>query len=339
MSPKVLITNWVHPEVVEFLEGDCDVVANRNREAPLTRDQILEKGQDALGMIAFMPDTVDDALLAGLPNLRIVACALKGYDNFDVEACTRRGVWLTIVPDLLTVPTAELTIGLMIGLARKIRQGDRHIRSGRFQGWRPMLYGTGLAGSTVGIVGMGAVGQAVAQRLAGFDADLLYHDPRPLPAERESRLGLRSASFDQLLGASDYVVLALPLSEHSIDIIDLRALERMKRGSLLINPARGSLVDEEAVADALASGQLAGYAADVFEMEDWARPDRRHSVSQRLIADRERTLLTPHLGSAVDATRKLIAMEAAHNVLQVAKGMRPQGAINEPVGPPRHAAS
>lgn len=332
MPPKVLITNWVHPEIVDFLEQHFTVVCNRSREEPFAREQILEKGQDAVGIVAFMPDTVDDALLAELPNLRIVACALKGYDNFDVEACTRRGVWLSIVPDLLTVPTAELTIGLMIGLARKVLQGDAYVRSGRFQGWRPMLYGTGLAGSTVGIVGMGAVGQAVAQRLSGFDAELLYCDAAPLPLEQEGRFGLSAVSFDQLLTASDYLVLAVPLSEESVDLIDARALGRMKRGSLLINPARGSLVDEEAVADALASGQLAGYAADVFEMEDWARSDRRRKVSQRLLAEQERTLLTPHLGSAVDAIRKQIAMEAAQNVVQAAKGLRPQGAINEPVG-------
>ena len=332
MPPKVLITNWVHPEIVDFLEQHFTVVYNRSREEPFTRDQILQKGHDAIGIVAFMPDTVDDALLSELPNLRIVACALKGYDNFDVEACTRRGIWLSIVPDLLTVPTAELTIGLMIGLARKVLQGDAYVRSGRFQGWRPMLYGTGLAGATVGIVGMGAVGQAVAQRLSGFDAELLYFDAAPLSQEQEGRFGLRAVLFDELLAACDYLVLAVPLSGESVDLIDARALSRMKRGSLLINPARGSLVDEEAVADALASGQLAGYAADVFEMEDWARADRRRRVSQRLLAEQERTLLTPHLGSAVDAIRKQIAMEAAQNVVQVAKGLRPQGAINEPTG-------
>ena len=332
MPPKVLITNWVHPEIVDFLEQYFTVVCNRSREEPFTREQILEKGRDAVGIVAFMPDTVDDALLSELPNLRIVACALKGYDNFDVEACTRRGIWLSIVPDLLTVPTAELTVGLMIGLARKVLQGDAYLRSGRFQGWRPMLYGTGLAGTTVGIVGMGAVGQAVTQRLSGFDAELIYCDAAPLSPEQESRLGLRASSFDELLAASDYLVLAVPLSEESVDLIDAGALSRMKRGSLLINPARGSLVDEEAVADALASGQLAGYAADVFEMEDWARADRRRKVSQRLLVEQERTLLTPHLGSAVDAIRKQIAMEAAQNVVQVAEGLRPQGAINEPAG-------
>jgi len=339
VSPKILVTNWVHPEVVDYLGNHCEVVANRSREEPFTREQILEKGKDAVGIIAFMPDFVDEALLVRLPSVCVIACALKGYDNFDVEACTRHGVWLTIVPDLLTVPTAELTIGLMIGLARKVLEGDRQIRSGRFLGWRPMLYGLGLAGSRVGIVGMGAVGQAVAQRLRGFDAELIYFDARPLSESRERELHLQRSVFDQLLDVSDYVVLALPLSEQSVDIIDERALSRMKRGSLLINPARGSLVNEEAVADALASGQLAGYAADVFEMEDWARPDRRRGISQRLLAERERTLLTPHLGSAVDSVRRQIAMEAAHNVQQAVKGQRPRGAINEPVERTRRVAS
>lgn len=332
MRPKVVVTNWVHPEVIDSLSAHCEVVANRSREAPFTREQIVEAGADAEAILAFMTDWIDDSLLAQLPNLRVVACALKGFDNFDTAACTRRGVWLTIVPDLLTVPTAELTVGLIIALARKIREGDNCIRAGRFQGWRPMLYGTGLAGGTVGIVGMGAVGRAVARRLQGFDVRLLYYDRQPL-AERAG-LGAEACDFEDLLARSDFVVLALPLSPDSVDIIDAASLARMKRGSFLINPARGSLVDEEAVADALAAGQIAGYAADVFEMEDWARPDRRRSIPKRLLDDRERTLLTPHLGSAVDDIRRQITMEAAQNILQVLNGQRPSGAINEPVNEP-----
>ena len=200
-----------------------------------------------------------------------------------------------------------------------------------------MLYGSGLAGSTVGIVGMGAVGRAVAQRLRGFDLRLLYCDRRPLA--EDAALGLEACGFEALLAESDFVVLALPLSPDSVDIVDAASLARMKRGSYLINPARGSLVDEEAVADALAAGQLAGYAADVFEMEDWARPDRRRSIPKRLLDDRERTLLTPHLGSAVDDIRRRITMEAAQNIVQVLNGQRPSGAINEPAGQPHAVAS
>ncbi|MCW3618652.1 hydroxyacid dehydrogenase, partial [Burkholderia cenocepacia] len=133
------------------------------------------------------------------PKLRVIGAALKGYDNFDVNACTRHGVWLTIVPDLLTIPTAELTIGLLLGLTRHMLEGDRQIRSGHFQGWRPTLYGSGLTGKTLGIIGMGAVGRAIAQRLAGFEMNLLYCDPIPLNAEQEKAWHVQRVTLDELL--------------------------------------------------------------------------------------------------------------------------------------------
>lgn len=326
--PSVAISNWVHPEVLELLRTHAELIANDARES-WSRERALAAARDADAYIAFMTDRVDEAFLAACPRLRLVACALKGYDNFDLEACTRRGVWLSIVPDLLTAPTAELTVGLMIACARKLLAGDRFVRSGAFQGWRPCFYGRGLAGSVVGIAGMGAVGQAVAERLAGFGAQLRYHDARPLAAARERALGVTATDWDTLLGGSDFLVLALPLDARTLHCIDAAALARMKPDAYLINPCRGSVVDEQAVATALASKRLAGYAADVFEMEDWARSDRPLSVPQSL-RDDTRTLLTPHLGSAVDAVRRDIALAAAHNVLDLLAGRRPRDAINAP---------
>src|ERR1700721_1130776 len=194
--------------------------------------------------MVFMPDALDEPFLQSCPNLKIVAAALKGCDNFDIEACTRLGIWFTIVPDLLTEPTAELALALMLGLSRNVLSGDRLIRSGEFQGWRPLLYGTGLAGSTVGIIGYGAVGR-----------------------------------------------------------------------------------------------HLAGYAADTFEMEDWARPDRPREINSRLLRLADRTLFTPHLGSAVAPARLQIELAAAANILQALRGERPAGAINPPVKNPSPSRS
>lgn len=329
MHPKVVITSWVHPQVIERLAVHCEVVPNTTHQR-LTREEVLRRAGDADAIMSFMTDTVDAAFLAACPCLQVVGCALKGYDNFDVEACTKRGVWITNVPDLLTIPTAELTIGLLIGLTRKILQGDQMVRSGSFDGWRPVLYGAGLTGKTLGIIGMGAVGQAIAARLQGYELKLLYADPRPLPADMEARLGLRRVDADQLLANSDYVLPMVPYRETTLHLIDVRALAAMKHGAFLVNACRGSVVDEEAVADALASGKLAGYAADVFELEEWARPDRPTIISQRLLADSERTLFTPHIGSAVDSVRLAIEMEATTNILQVLAGQVPQGAVNRP---------
>ncbi|HJX57634.1 MAG TPA: NAD(P)-dependent oxidoreductase, partial [Thiobacillus sp.] len=265
MKPKVVLTHRVHREVIELLAAHAEVIPNSTSET-LARDEILRRAQDAAAIMTFMPDRVDEAFLRACPQLRVVGCALKGYDNYDVEACTRHGVWITNVPDLLTIPTAELTIGLLIGLTRNLLAGDRFVRSGEFNGWRPVLYGRGLTGRTLGLIGMGAVGQAIAARLQGYELNLLYDDPRPLAPELETRWQLTRVSRDALLRQSDFVVPMVPYRPDTLHLIDAQALATMQDGAYLINACRGSVVDEEAVADALASGKLAGYAADVFEM-------------------------------------------------------------------------
>ncbi len=330
MKPKIVLTHRVHPEVIERLAAHGEAVPNNTFET-MTRDEILRRAKDAEAIMTFMPDSVDEAFLRACPKLRVVGCALKGYDNYDVEACTRHGVWITNVPDLLTIPTAELTIGLLLGLTRHVLAGDRFVRSGEFNGWRPALYGAGLTGRTLGLIGMGAVGQAIAARLQGYEMNLLYTDPRPLAPELEARWRLTRVSLDALLRQSDYVVPMVPYRPETLHLIDAQALAAMKDGAYLINACRGSVVNEEAVADALASGKLAGYAADVFEMEEWARDERPHTIAPRLLADTARTLFTPHIGSAVDSVRLAIEMEAAANILQVLAGEVPRGAINRPL--------
>ncbi|MDZ5699840.1 phosphonate dehydrogenase [Chelativorans sp. M5D2P16] len=328
MARKTIVTNWVHREVLDRLETRGAVEANQARQ-PWSREELLTRARDADAMVAFMTDHVDEEFLEQCPDLKVIACALKGADNFDLAACRRRGVAVSIVPDLLTAPTAELTIGLMIALGRNIVEGDRLVRGGSFTGWRPILYGTGLDGATVGIIGMGAVGQAIAYRLRAFRCRLLYCDARPLSPGKEDALCLGRRDLSPLLRECDYVVLALPLVPDSLHLIDAVALAAMKPGAMLVNPARGSLVNEAAVADALEAGTLGGYAADVFEMEDWARPDRRCDVESRLRAH-PRTVLTPHLGSAVDSVRRDIALAAADDILRFLDGGRMHGMILDP---------
>ena len=337
MPPKIVVANWVHPEVLAYLRQHGEVVANETRE-PWPRAELLGHCWDAAALIAFMPESVDDDFLAECPDLRIVACALKGYDNFDVDACTRRGVWITFVPDLLTAPTAELAVGLMISLGRNIGHGNAYVKSGVFAGWRPRFYGRSLDGSTVGILGAGAVGKAIARRLAGFRASLLYYDAKRLAPDQEDELRLHRVSLAELRDQSDFVVLALPLTESTFHIVDADFINGMKPGALLVNPARGSLVDEAAVADALERGHLAGYAADTFECEDWARADRPAGIDPRLLPA-ENTILTPHLGSAVDPVRLEIAMEAAESAVECLAGKRPKGALNAPAGTMAEAAA
>lgn len=323
--PKIVITNRIHERAIDLLRERCEVVVNSDLE-PWSCEQRLEEASEATGMIAFMSDCVDHHFLARCPKLRIVAGVLKGFDNFDVAACTDRGVWVTIVRNHLTTATAELTIGLMIAISRHIVESDAYLRRG-YKGWRPVFYGLGLEHSVVGILGMGAIGQAVASRLGAFGCHIRYFD-------EDRRCQFQGASFtslENLLSSSDFVVIALPLTADTRHLINVTTLRMMKQGAYLINTARGSIVDEGAVADALASGWLAGYAADVFEMEDCSRTNRPSSISPRLLTDRSSTVLTPHLGSAEHRVRQLAELEMAHSVLDYLAGRIPRGAVNNPL--------
>jgi phosphonate dehydrogenase len=247
----------------------------------------------------------------------------------DAMIPDRRGIWLTIVPDTLIAPTAELAIGLMLGLMRRIPEGHEHVRDGHFTGWRPQLYGTTLRGATVGLLGMGQLGQAIARALAGFGAAVVYHDARRLDVGTEEALGVSYRGLDQVAEASDVVVVALPLTSQTRYLIGTSLLRRMRPGAFLVNVGRGSVVDEDAVADVLDSGHLGGYAADVFAMEDWLLPGRPTVIPDRLLRH-PRTLFTPHLGSAVDDVRRQMSLEAARQVRQALDGQRPDHAVTVP---------
>lgn len=310
-----------------MFDGIARVIAN-DRSEPWPDDVLRQHCRGATGIMAFMTDRIDGDLLAACPQLRVVGAALKGFDNIDVAAATKRDIWVTICEDLLTVPTAELAIGLMLSLGRHMMRGDREVRERGFKGWRPVHYGSGLHGAHVGIGGFGKVGQAIAERLTGFGCRIAAFDASSaaFPA-RFDGVVMRS-DLQSLLAQSDYLVLALPLTAETMHLINAEAIAAMKSGSLLVNPARGSLVDEKAVADALAAGRLGGYAADVFECEDWARVDRPGMIDPRLREVTAPTVLTPHIGSAVTSVRREIEASAARSILDVLHRRRPQGAIN-----------
>lgn len=328
-KPKVVITHRVHESVLDLLSSHCELIPNQTART-LDRKEVVERSRDADALMAFMPDCIDADFLSQTPRLKVVGAALKGYDNFDVNAFDEAGVWLTFVPDLLTVPTAELAIGLTVGLARHLRAADAHVRSGAFRGWEPRFYGMGIAGAQIGVLGMGAIGRALAERLQGWGAQLCYADHVALDRDSERRLGLRRVALDTLLGHSDILILALALTPDTVHVIDANSLERMKPGALLVNPCRGSIVDEVAVLGALERGSLGGYAADVFEMEDWARPDRPDDIPPGLLAHPS-TLFSAHIGSAVTAVREAIELRAADNIVAVLRGQVPPDAANAPL--------
>ncbi|MCG8548190.1 MAG: NAD(P)-binding domain-containing protein [Alphaproteobacteria bacterium] len=325
--PRCVITHRVFPETVTVLEQHAAVIQNEGCGS-WPNEKVLDECQDAAAVMTFMPDHIDRAFIEACPKLKVVAGALKGYDNIDLDACRERGIWVSIVPDFLTSPTAELAIGLAIGIMRNVPTGDAWVRSGRFTAWRPTLYGTGFAGAAVGIVGFGGIGRAIADRLRGFGAAISYTDVRPASPDLELELEARFQSLNALLAESDVVFLCTPLTAYTKVLIDADALAKMKPGAFLINPARGSLVDEEAVADALKHGQLAGYAADAFAFEDWARNDRPTTIPESLLRISDRTLFTPHLGSATNQARRMIERRAAANIIDALSGRCPRDAVD-----------
>ena len=321
LKHKIVVTNPIHPEVHARLAAHGDVVVNES-SVPWSAPVLAQHLADATAMMGFMTDRVDAALLSAAPRLQVVGAALKGFDSYDVEACTKAGIWLTIVPDLLTEPTAELAIGWAIGLGRHLRQGDSYVRSGAFQGWRSHLFGTGLRDSIIGIVGLGHVGKAIVQQLSGFGcAEILGVDPEA------SDSGVVSTTLQDAVARADFLFVAVPLVSDSLGLIDETALMQAKRGQLLINVGRGSVVDERAVLQALRRGQLGGYAADVFACEDWSLPGRPAEIDRELLAHPQ-TLFTPHLGSAVQRVRLAIEHRAADNIIAVVRGEMPPDRIN-----------
>mgnify|MGYP006272792157 CR=1 FL=1 len=325
MAARIVVAQPIDDDIVAELEVAGRVHVHRDLE-PLSYQALGAVCSEAEGLMAFMTERVDAALLHRCPRLRVVAGALKGSDNIDLAACAARDVTVTICPNLLTEPTAELALGLAIALGRNFRAGEADVRSGTFSGWRPRHYGASLNGATVGVLGAGAVGQALLRMLGGFSCTRLYHDPVCVPP---AALGARPVGIEELRAQSDFLFLATPLTSGTLRLVDAAFLGAMKPGAYLVNPARGSVVDEEAIADALETGRLAGYAADVFACEDIARPDRSPRVPARLLRA-PNTVLTPHLGSAVVDVRRRIAGSAAESILAVLDGRRPATAIAGP---------
>lgn len=318
---KIVVTHPIHAPVLEHLQSFGHVVMNPGPD-PWSADTLAHHLADADAMLAFMPDRMDRELLNAAPRLRTIACALKGYDNFDLKACEERGVKVSFVPDLLTEPTAELAVGLAISVARHVVAGNSVVRHG-FKGWRPSFYGTGLHQSVVSVVGLGAVGRAIVDRLMGFGCqELLGVDP----INRDDRV--RIVCLKEAIQSSDYVLLAVPLMSNTRHMINKAVLECSKPGQILVNIGRGSVVDEAAVASRLESGMLGAYAADVFEMEDWLLSDRPRFIHPDLLRSPS-TLFTPHLGSAVARVRLAIEWRAAENLQkalsEVSPGMKAMG--------------
>jgi len=269
----------------------------------------------AEALVALLTDPIDGGLLARTPRLRVVANVAVGVDNVDLAACRQREVTVTNTPDVLTDATADLAFGLLLAAARRIAEGDRLVRAGGWSGWTlSFMLGARVSGSTLGVLGMGRIGQAVARRARGFAMTILYHQRSRLPEALERELGATFVSLDDLLAQSDAVTVHCPLTADTRHLLDARRLGAMRPGSILVNTARGPIVDEAALAEALERGPVAAAGLDVFESEPRVHP---------ALLSRPDVVLTPHIGSAERPTRAAMAELAARNVLEVLAGRPP----------------
>lgn len=286
---------------------------------PAPADTLLARLADAEALVAVF-SRVDRELLDAAPHLRVVANAAVGYDNIDVAACTARGIRVTNTPGVLTDATADVAFGLLLSVTRRLGEGERLLRSGiRFRWGFETLLGTGLQGRQLGVVGMGAIGAAVARRARAFGMSVVYHNRRPVAPDVAAELGARLVTFDELLATSDVVSLNAPYTPETHQLIDAAALARMRPDAFLINTARGKLVDEGALVDALRAGALAGAGLDVFADEP--------NVHAGLL-ELENVALAPHIGSATVETRTAMAILAARNAVAVLAGDEPPTPVN-----------
>jgi glyoxylate reductase len=305
----------------QMLEEACEVVRYPEGE-PLDEPSIRRAAEGCQGILSQVMDPIGDEVLS-TPGLRIVSNVAVGFDNIDLQAATRHGVMATNTPGVLTETTADFAFALLMAAGRRVAEGDRMLRAGKFDGWGiDMLLGQDLYGATLGLVGVGRIGGAVARRARGFDMRIIYTDAVALPPEVESELGATRVDLEQLLQEADFVSLHVPLTPETRHLIGAPELAQMKRSAVLVNTSRGPVVDEPALADALRRGEIFAAGIDVFEHEPQVDP---------ALLELDNVVLTPHIASGSVRTRSKMCEVAVQNHLAGLRGERPENLLNPDV--------
>lgn len=309
-KPRVLVARRVFDEVIDRLSSQFEVVRN-DADTVFDAASLTKQLAGCWGILSTGSERIDAALLAACPDLRAVCNMAVGYNNIDVSACVQAGVVVSNTPDVLTETTADFGFALLLATARRLTEGERFLRAGRWDRWSvDMLVGPDVHGSTLGILGMGRIGQAIAKRGAhGFGMRVIYHNRKPLDADTETACRATYVSKDQLLTQADHLMIVVPYSASAHHAIAAAELARMKPTATLVNIARGGVVDDAALAQALAQGRLAAAGLDVFEGEPSVHPG---------LLEVDNVVLTPHIASASRPTRLAMAKLAADNLLALA---------------------
>ncbi len=319
MKPKILVTREVFDETLAYLAEHCEVESNQ-ADQPFDPATLAQRMDDKDGVVCCLTDRIDEALLAKSPRLKVVANIAVGYNNIDVPACTARGVMVTNTPGVLDDSTADLAFTLILATARRLTEAEAYVRAGKWQGWHlKQMLGVDVHHATLGIIGMGRIGQQIARRASGFKMRVLYHNRNRWPADVEKWLNAEYVGKDQLLAQSDFVVLQIPYSPATHHYIGAAELKQMKPTAILINSTRGGVVDDAALVDALKNGTIRAAGLDVFENEPKLHPG---------FLALKNVVLAPHVGSSTEATRRAMAMTAAKNAVAALTGATPPNLLN-----------
>ncbi len=316
---KVLVTAKMPEEVLAQIRREHQV-ESYTEDAPMDRQNLLRLVADREGLLCTITDSIDEELLDRAPDLRVIANYGVGFEHIDLAAATRRGIPVTNTPGVLTDATADLAFALVLATARRLVEGDKRVREGKFTFWAPLLFlGQEVSGKTLGIIGLGRIGRAMAQRARGFGMRVLYCKRNPLSPADEQELNVTLAPLEKLLGEADFVTLHVPLTPQTRHLIGRRELSLMKPTARLINTARGPVVDEAALLEALRQGRIGGAGLDVYERE----PQLTAGLTEL-----NNVILLPHVGSATIETRTKMGLMAAANLLAGLRGERPPNCLN-----------
>lgn len=318
---KIFVTRKIPGSALDRLKDSGHEVKVSEFDRPLTQDELLEGARGVDALLSLLTDKIDGEVVDAIgPQLKIVSNYAVGFDNINVEELTQRGIVVTNTPcEEVNEAVSEHTWALLLALARRIVEADEAVKRGAYSGWEPAIFlGTSLVGKTLGIIGLGRIGSMVARRARGFEMRVLYNK-RNRDEEAEKELGVEFCDLDRLLAESDFISLHVPLTDETRHMINKESLAKMKKGAFLINTARGPIVEEHDLVDALRSGHLGGAALDVYDNEPNVNPE---------LINMENVVLTPHIASATWDAREKMGQLAVEAILKVLAGEKPENLVN-----------
>lgn len=318
-KPRIFLTRELPPRTMELLR-DHSVLTMNHQDRYLTQEEIIEGVQGVDGLLCLLTDVIDDQILSANPALKVVANFAVGFNNIDINAATARKIPVTNTPGVLTETTADMAFALLLDIARRVAEGDRFVRTRAWQGWGPLQFlGADVSHATLGLIGLGRIGKSMIPRARGFSMNVLYWNRTRLKPQEEASLNVTYCELDELLSQSDFVSLHVAQNEETRHLLGKREFSLMKPEALLVNTARGPIVDEKALVVALQSGQIAGAGLDVYEQEPLLEPE---------LYEMDNVVVAPHLGSGTIGTRTKMGNMAAENCLAACLGQRPPNLVN-----------